>query len=156
MQGYNEVVGWMKRRYLNNSGQVSSKEVRAQLDQKKGQKVSDSSWLNFSKSLRTIHRLVLTKPQLTWSHPEWEKELQENEINEISEDDFSFADLFGAGNDDADENSEADANNEEEDVPISREEAMQRVQSSIAAQQQRMIDMFEIEEDDEKQAEIRE
>ena len=33
---------------------------------------------------------------------------------------------------------------------------MQRVQSSIVTQQQRMIDMFEIEEDDEKQAEIRE
>ena len=93
---------------------------------------------------------------MTWSHPEWEKELQENEINEISVDDFSFADLFGAGNDDADENSEAGANNEEEHVSISRDHAMQRVQSSIAAQQQRMIDMFEIEEDDEKQAEIRE
>ena len=82
---------------MNNNGQVSSKEVRAELDRQSGKKVTDPAWWHFTKSLRSIDRIVLKKPELTWSHPDWEKELQENQIIEVSEDDFKTDDLFGTG-----------------------------------------------------------
>ena len=52
----------------------------ARIERLKGRSVSDASRLNCSKALRAYHSLQLIKPELTWTHENWVKDLpQEDE-----------------------------------------------------------------------------
>ena len=65
------MLTWMKAKYAED-GEIPNYEVKSHFEQIRGLKATCNAQINLSKALRNYHGLVLSKPDLMWSHPTWE------------------------------------------------------------------------------------